>query len=253
MSENFESSRYKYIRLHLDERLNGTPSNDPRYQMQDSDLNQSREFQVHKVTCPNVFENIHDEINTFVIRRQGQPADDVITVQVGQYDINQLIANLKGQIDALIGPDTISITLNPVTNKLTFTTGVVNITYYDGDTSPLSPYLGILSTSLPSLSITADAKPDLGGTKVVFFHSKELALSRSDISDRLVSSFCSVSFGNVPFGYDGKFVQGTSDANRFVFSTDKNIRSINVRLRDAKGRLLDPKQHNYTIVLKAYY
>jgi hypothetical protein len=101
---------------------------------------------VSEVTVPNVFPNIRGEDygtsqnNLLAVSTGGPPLS--ITVPEGQYllgSVNPLldfVTVLTNQINASIGPATIAINYNELTNKLEFTMTGSNLTIYGSNNVP---------------------------------------------------------------------------------------------------------------------
>jgi hypothetical protein len=227
---------------------------------------------IKECTVPNVFPNIRGPANynasfnnLLIIDKQGVGLLPVI-VPEGQYVIstlgvpppNDLITVLTSLIDAAIAPDTVTITLDPITNKLNFTFSSANYKFIENTITtptPLNNVLGIVNeTPAYTNSIDADGLPDLSGLKNVYIHSKDIAdLNGVDAGFGLISLAEPVSLVDTPYGAYAYKQNNDDELASIVFEQPRNLSVIRVVLRDEKGTKLDIGTHEMNIVFKAYF
>ena len=227
---------------------------------------------IKEVTVPNVFPNIRgvdyktNLNNVLLIDKQGVGVLPVV-VPEGQYVIstlgvpppNDLITTLTPLIDAVIAPDTVTITLDPITNKLNFLFSSANYKFLENKPptqfTPLNNVLGIVNeTPAYTNSIDGDGLPDLSGLKNVYIHSKDIAdLNGVDAGFGLISLAEPVSLVDAPYGSYAYKQNNDDELASIVFEQPRNLSVIRVVLRDEKGNKLDIGTHEINIVFKAYF
>ena len=227
---------------------------------------------IKECTVPNVFPNIRSEANYFnsannVLQLDVQGLGVVaFVVPEGQYVIstlgvpppNDLLTVLKTLIDASIFPDTVTISLNPITNKLNFAFGNPDYKFIENTPttpSPLNDVLGIVNaTPAYTNNIDADGLPDLSGYKNIYIHSKDIAdLNGVDAGFGLISLAEPVSLVDTPYGSYAYKQNNDDELASIVFEQPRNLSSIRIVLRDEKGVKLDIGTHEMNIVFKAYF
>ena len=226
---------------------------------------------IKEVTVPNVFPNIRgasyntSSNNTLLIDKQGVGILAII-IPEGQYVIstlgvpppNDLITVLTNTIDIAIAPDTVTITLDPITNKLNFLFSSPDYKFLENNPptlTPLNNVLGIVNaTPAYTNSIDADGLPDLTGLKNVYIHSKDIAdLNGVDAGFGLISLAEPVSLVDAPYGSYAYKQNNDDELASIVFEQPRNLSVIRVVLRDEKGNKLNIGTHEINIVFKAYF
>jgi hypothetical protein len=214
---------------------------------------------IKECTVPNVFPNIRgpdyrsNQNNIFIIN---DGVDIPVIVPEGQYVIstlgtpppNDLLTVLKNLIDAAITPTTVTITLNPITNKLNFTFSAGTYNFVDSTFSLLNDSLGIIGPlPAPAISIDAQSLPD-------FIHSKDIAdLNGVDAGFGLISLAEPVSLVDSPYGSYAYKKNDDDELAAIVYEQPRNLSSIRIVLRDEKGNKLDIGTHEINLVFKAYF
>jgi len=230
---------------------------------------------VSEVTVPNVFPNIRGadygtSQNNFLSVSTGGPPISIF-IPEGQYllgSVNPLldfVTVLTNQINASIGPSTIAINYNELTNKLEFTMTGSDLFIFGSQNTPLTPtqaktiindVLGLPETTfiLPDGVLTsAPFQVDLSGFQNVYVHSKEVALSHAiDGDSGLISVVSPVSLVDAPFG---GFAYRQNDDNELAsiqYDQVRNLSRISIILRDNLGNKLNIGTHKMNVVLKCY-
>jgi len=223
---------------------------------------------IKDIIVPNVFPNIRGENygtsqnNIFRIQDSLGNLSTPIVVPEGQYVIstfgapppNDLLVALKAGIDPIIAPETVTITINPITQKLNFTfSGGIGYDFAPTSDSPLNNVLGIEGpTNAPSLSFNAQALTDLGGYPMVYVHSKKLAESNGIDGDfGLISLAEAVSLSDAPFGSYAYRQNNDDELSTVIYDNPRNLSRIQITLRDNQGNKLDIGTHTMTIIFKA--
>ena len=227
---------------------------------------------IKECTVPNVFPNIRGaatyqaSANSLLqIDIQGLGVLGFI-VPEGQYVIstlgvppaNDLLTVLTNLINTSIGPDTVVITLDPITNKLKFTFGTPNYKFIENTPSTPSPLNDVLGIVNPTPAYTdiidADALPDLTGYKNVYIHSKDIAdLNGVDAGFGLISLAEPISLVDTPYGSYAYKQNNDDELASIVFEQPRNLSVIRIVLRDENGVKLDIGTHTMNIVFKAYF
>ena len=231
---------------------------------------------VSEVTVPNVFPNIRgpdygtSQNNLLAVSTGGPPVS--ITIPEGQYLINSsnplldFTTVLTNLINASIGPATIAITYNELTNKLEFTMTGSNLTIYGSNDSPplsasgaqklINDVLGIGPNGLVLLDGVAQSAPfqvDLSGYQNVYVHSKEVALSHAiDGDSGLISVVSPVSLADAPYGSYAYRQNNDDELASISYDQVRNLSRISIILRDNLGNKLNVGNHKINIVLKCY-
>ena len=228
---------------------------------------------IKECTVPNVFPNIRGESygssqnNIFRFQDGLGNLSSPVEIPEGQYVIstlgvppaNDLITVLETIYNATVAlpGETVSITLDPITNKLNFTFagGITGYNFANTSDSPLNNSLGIVGP-LPSASLNFDAQgiPDLVGYKNVYIHSKDIAdLNGVDAGFGLISLAEPVSLVDTPYGAYSYKKNNDDELASIVFEQPRNLSVIRIVLRDENGVKLDIGSHTMNIVFKAYF
>lgn len=228
-------------------------------------------IQVKDISIPNVFPNIRgstysdQQNNQLVIDRLG--VKSVITIPEGQYVIstlgvpppNDFITTLENAINANYGVNTVTITFDEVTQKLSFTWNIADYKFVsptDDARSLMNDVLGITEadTGTTGLVITASATPYLNGYDQVYIQSEQIAGANGiDGSFGLIPLIESISFHNTPFGGYAHKQQNDAELSQIVYEEPKNLSRVRITLRDVTGNLLDTGTHPITITFKVYF
>ncbi len=227
---------------------------------------------IKECTVPNVFPNVRgvsygsNQNNIFRFQDVLGNLSPPVVIPEGQYVIstlgvpppNDLITVLETIYNTTVAlpGETVSITLDPITNKLNFTfAGGIGFNFANTSDSPLNNSLGIVGP-LPTGSLNIDAQgiPDLSGLKNVYIHSKDIAdLNGVDAGFGLISLAEPVSLVDAPYGAYAYKQNNDDELASIVFEQARNLSVIRIVLRDEKGNKLDIGSHCINIVFKAYF
>jgi hypothetical protein len=204
---------------------------------------------VKHVSFPNVFYNITTRNNVLkyeVVLGVVQ----TIVVPVGNYTLTALLAVLTPLLGA--------ITQDPLTLLLTFTASVgspLKINSSD-EGSTLSPFIGIHQTTiLNTAPFTTVDVPKLQGVQHVRIASKVLSKGNNFIDANKNQELPIVILipNNVPFGAIVHYETSHEDLDVINYESEVSLQSIDIKLYDAEGNLLDLKGQDVSILLKIYY
>ena len=259
-------TNFQYIRISNKNRAYGTPSNFVMDLSNDTRLQRIKSCWIQSVSVPNVFYNIDSHNNKFIINYGG--SDVQIDVEPGFYSAAAIMSEIESQINTASAPETVVLTLDSITRKITFTFSDPTAQIFSTDTQPvnstIAPYLGIITTSAAGLTTyTADEIPDLSGENMVFLHSKDINLGNTTIStngsinsistNRNVSAFCSVPV-RVPFLGIIHYESEGSVIDHVNLVGARDMANIHIKLRSSDGRILHlGENHELIIVLKCFY
>jgi hypothetical protein len=255
MSDIIEHN-FQYIRISNLDRKKGTPSAFTCTCSNEPNLSSVTHIYVDSVSLPNVFYNITSDNNTWEFLYNVSTVS--VTVDPGFYSANQLIGVLKSLIDPIISPDTITLTLNQFTSKITavFSNPLATIqTIETNPNSKMSPNLGITSDSPSNVdTFTFQDIPDLSGPRMIFLHCQDICGSKTTITENFnVSTFCSIPV-EVPY-LSNIHYKSTSSRFDLIHQRDgKNLTKLDIRIRDSRGKILElGNNHEMVIVLKVFY
>ncbi len=204
---------------------------------------------VKHVSFPNVFYNI--TANNNVLMYEGKSETPLtITVPVGSYTVGSLLAVLNTSLG--------TITQNPLTLLLTFgaSSSFPLKIYGAEDGSTLAPYLGISATTpLNTSNFTAPNVPKLQGVQHVHIASKFLSKGNNFIDANKKQEIPVVAMipNNVPFGGIVHYETKHEQLDVINYESEATLQSIDIKLYDGEGNLLDLHGQDVNIILKIYY
>jgi len=219
---------------------------------------------VKEATVPNVFPNIRGTdygTSQNNILKIVEAFENTVTLPEGQYAITtaaapyNFLTALENAINAVIvGP--IVLSFNTLTGKIEFTNNGATDLNILVSNSPLSVVLGVTEDLLiPSTGtpVSAQALPDLSGFQNVYLHSKEIADSGAVDGDfGLISVVTPISLSDAPYNSYAYRKNDDDELSLIMYEQPRNLRRINIKLKDDKGNTLPIGVHNINLVLKAY-
>lgn len=200
-------------------------------------LNHIRSFKLKEAIVPYSWYNVNSNYNRLIIRKNGDTEDRTATIAVGRYNLSQLKAELKTQLDALAGPaQTYTITDSKTSYKLTITQDSSSFIYKGNST--INRILGFADEdSADLISHTGPYIYNLSGSNYIELYSNQLTkydtrIRKSDGqgSDLLaVVAVSDYAFGNtirIPF-------------DDYIYDYhDKSEGDIDIRILDEFGNQL---------------
>ena len=211
---------------------------------------------IEDAVVPNVFTNINNNNN--ILEFKEAPAGPLLQafIPVGQYNIAQLILALETEIQALVTVgNTPTITLNPITNKLLIDMALTGIILLNKSTIaevigmvPNDDILNVgLQTSLPRII-------NLSGLPIVYIHSRALSSGHGIDAGKGITNFVvAIPMADVPYGAYGSLRPKDYVVSEIVYDSPRNITSLDIRLRDSDGQLLDIQNNHMTLIVKLYF
>lgn len=255
MSLKYHDNNSRLLRISSKDRSPVSKSQyDIVYDTNDNDLHQIKKILLKSAIIPNTQYNVNAYNDEFKFEYNG--GDLTFSIPQGQYDVNDIIAELTTQIDALIGPATVSIIQTALTQKLTFTLSAGTMKLYnEEDGNSMGGLLGINTTSASALiSQTADSLTSMEGLKNVYIASRTLS-NHSPMIDTNKSKqnvFCDVPI-RAPFGSIATLEEHEDTLDYTVFHTKKNISSIDIVLLDENNNILDLNGSDWVLIFRVYH
>lgn len=253
-------SKEKLLVVNSKDRLTGT-NGDFEVLFNDSSCQQVIKCLVKDVFVPNLFYNINDGNNTLEFKQNAE-ANQIVTVPVGQYSIDQLITQLTASIDTkLIDGATVTITKHPTLYNLVFTfTGAVtpannDVTFFS-DPSLLSNEIGLTSNVGPSSVLSMPSPFNLKGVEYVQVHSPQVAETHGldGGASGYISLLETVSLAETSFGTIAHRQNNDDELAMLLYEQPRNISRIGIVLRDESGtRLSLPDNAYVTVILKIFF
>ena len=226
-------------------------------------------IQLLSAKIPNLFYNVDTKDlsgSSPVLQITYNGIEYDLTIPRGQYSFdianpgsNDLIEAIKAEFLAQTG-DALTVTLNPVTLKLTFSTAsnllFITESNYNNSTGDLPSILGFRlprTTALPTNVLPADTIYDLTGINDVYIHCRQLALHSIDLdTQNSISLIGSVDIDS-PYGAISHYQIASSHANMLQFPNRRYISELDIRLRDSRGRLVNINGFDWSMIIKLYY
>ena len=113
--------------------------------------------------------------------------------------------------------------------------------------------LGFQKAQGPALSLTGDTLPNISGAQELFIHVARLANNTIDLDKENGISLISSVFIDSPFGSTNHYSISSSMANLIKYSAPRTIDYLDIRLRDARGRLIDLNFQDWNMIIRSYY
>ena len=175
------------------------------------------------------------------------------TERVAPFASNDLLTTIENEFNAVTG-SSISWAYDSIKNLLTLThaTNSLEIKSENLDLN-IWEKLGYQKPQGPATTLTADTLPNISGPQELFIHVSQLSNNVVDLdSDNGISLIGNI-FINTPFGSTNHYQIGSSMANLIRYDTKRYIDSLDVRVRDSRGRLINLNNQDWTMLLRAYY
>jgi hypothetical protein len=255
----------KLLRISSHDKINGSDSNtDFTVSLQNSDIAKDIVgISLVSLSFTNAAYNVDTSNNTFKFRVASVGTDATVSVPIGQYTTLQLMTQLQTELNSYhltnLTSETVTITQDPITNKITInsTPGVDLTTYYNlADGNAMATLLGIGTTSPATSSFTFSDLPDLVGLRVVSLHSRSLANSNMVDAQGLVVNSLATIHVDTPFGSNQVYYSQDLNIDQNLFSrSGRNLTTIDIRLRNPlrDGAIVDLHGHELCAVFRIYY
>lgn len=210
-------------------------------------------FQIVSAEFPNVFYNIPEGQNLF--KYNVSSTDLEFEVPEGQYSYPELVTVLEAGI-----PELVSIVLDNTTLRatLTFTnTAFIN----SGPDNPIATLLGFgvfLETFppppiLPGTIIEAPSTINLNGASMLYVSSQRLSNPISTFDRTGDTSIIAAIPINSGFGETVFYRANSSNSTLISYRNPRGVSTIDIRLVDENGNILDLQKNHITMTLKIYF
>jgi len=219
-------------------------------------LSRVRNFFIKSISIPNVSYNVYlaspeynvPEVNVFTY------SSGSITVTPGFYNMTQLINAIVS--DPLAIADGMSITVNPITGMLTFTT-TSPVSYFNlDDGNSMARLLGIdISSVAPGLSFTANNLPDLSGINNVFVSSNALSGSATQMIQLKTNKpyVIDIPINEAAHGFYLNYETQHYELDEIAASAYFNLNTVDIQLYGPYGRLIDLHGLPFNMTIRAFY
>ena len=249
------------VRINSEERVAPLVNTTSSFKVQfgnNNELGAINRVSIKQISIPNVQYNIkaassvHPAYNAFTYN---DGANKTITIPVGYYNIDQLIAAIKA--DPLAVAANLQITVNAASKRLQFTSTTPISYLNESSGNGMASILGILTNSAPLVtSYNATGFYNLAVHPNVYVASQAISDGSHMVSPTLGSlPVCAVVPITVPFG---DIIQYTTvqehldDIHYTSHANGKSLSTIDLQIYDGDGQLLDLQGLDWTIVFKAY-
>jgi len=253
-------SKEKLLVINSKDRISGSNS-DFEVLFNDSSCQQVIKCLIKDCFIPNLFYNINSINNTLEFKQNAE-ANQIVTVPVGQYSIDQLIVQLKASIDSkLIDGAIVTITKHPTLYNLVFTfSGAVSpanntITFFK-DPSLICDVIGLTTDVGPSTVLSMPSPFNLKGVEYVQIHSPQVAEVHGldGGASGYISLLETVSLAETGFGTIAHRQNNDDELAMLLYEQPRNISRVGIVLRDESGvRLQLPDNAYITVILKIFF
>ena len=242
----------RLLRISSKDRSSQSPSQyNIDFNTNDNDLHQIKRITLKSVIIPNTQYNITHHNNMLYLPTTLTDATHYV-IPVGQYTTDQLITALKEVIDDNIAPETVDITQDCLTHKLTFalTDGYMDVVK---SMNPMAYVLGIETTKIDVNSYTCDNLPNLSGLNHIYISSQALSNHTQMITHdkKKQNVFADITM-KVCFGQTQYTDEDTNSLDYVVFHSRKNISRLDIKLMDEHNNELDLNGRDWTLVFRVY-
>ena len=183
-----------------------------------------------------------------------------ITLDVGQYTLNDLITQLGEKLGGAIG-SAVTVAVHPLKKNLEIAipSGQTLILFQNGEGgTTCGDLIGLCQTTTSaSAEIALDCMPNLGGLNILHLHSKQISdgktlISTNDNDIGRVNGFLSIPI-TVPFSATEGWKSNDTDII-YYDGTGISLQQIDISLRDGDGRLVECSDNYVTeIGLEVFY
>jgi hypothetical protein len=251
-----ERKKHRLLRISSEDKARGTNS---RFSVDIPPTAKSIDnvcgYSVKYAAIPNIFYNVPSYANTLQVIRQAGPVVYDVVITPNQYNISDLIVELEAKINAVIFPDTLTITLTSQ-GKLNFLFNPNNFSLNYANSS-ISQIIGLAADTPFFTNLTLSNPVNLLGETEVYIHSRALHQSGLTETNGNFSVVDVIPLSNTPYGGVSSIVYPNNQLSKINFQpyeTNKSLRTIDITLRNRTGQILDlPSNFNFTLLLKLYH
>jgi hypothetical protein len=254
-------SKEKIMILNSRDKTAGMTNGDFTLTFNDSACQQVNKILVKDIFIPNLFPNITTENNQLILFQNVSITPITINVPIGQYNIDQLIVELKTQIDSKLADGAIvTITRSATLYNLTFTfSGAVvpgnNLIVISTD-STIKDIIGLTQTNPSASIITMDNPYNLRPLDFVNIHSPQLADMHGldGGANGYIGLLETVSLAEAAYGGIAYRQNNDDELALITYEQPRNLSRVQIILRDETGRRLTLPSNVYvTVIIKIFF
>jgi hypothetical protein len=222
-----------------------------KFQSNDSDLHGINRIHLKTSIIPNTQYNINTKNNKLYLTfpDQGGPYAEV---PVGQYTINTFITALEDALDAVSAPNIFTVSIDPLTYKITITKTGGDFTILEKKNNPMYLVIGQGLEKTSTLGVLiCDNIYNLSGLRHVYVESFTLGkqLLTGSISKYPIIADIPIS---VPFGSFQNDIYSEETLNVVYYKGFKNISNFELKLVDELGGLLELNGAPFVLVFEIH-
>ena len=178
-----------------------------------------------------------------------------IKIPVAQYNMTTFRATLQEILRVTISDDTLTITQDALTKKLTFTADTVPFQFYRDTYSPLSKIIGLPPSDIPvnTLQLVCPQLPNLGGLKNYYLTSRILSQGFNGVfqNGRQIPLVMTIPIA-VPWGTVEHYEPDGFQLNIKKYNRPQNIQMIDIQILDEDLSPVDLNGADIEMVIKIY-
>jgi hypothetical protein len=248
-------SRHKLLHISSKDKSSGINSNFRLNLSQNYWLQSAKSIIVKHITIPHVFYNITADKASFTYEIANVPS--TVNITPGNYKISELLSALTTAVvgDGVVG---FTATLNPITEKIEFTSTTA-IEYLDEvDGNAMASILGIMTGSGSDVNVfNAQAIPNLSGVQNIGIASSCFGENNALSSDKKIQDLIAIVPVTVSFGDVIQYITQHDDIDDFDTPSQKlgkNCTQVDIRVLDMDTKQeLDLTNHDIDLVFKIFY
>jgi hypothetical protein len=226
---------------------------DISYNTNDNDLHQIKKVTLKSVVIPNTQYNIN-KYNNVLYMPNSLSTTTYFEIKQGQYKLSEFISAITTSINTGIAPNTISITQDPITQKLTLqlSVGLMDI-IGDITKNKMAYVFGFDKDDLGVSSYECINLPNLSGLNHIYISSQMLSNHTQMIThDKNKQNVFADITMKVCFGHTQYTDEDSNSLDYVVFHSHKNISKIDIKLLDEHNNELDLNGFDWTLIFRVY-
>jgi hypothetical protein len=250
-------SKEKIMVLNSRDKSPGMTNSNFTLTFNDSACQQVQKVLVKDIFIPNLFYNVNENNNTLeFVQNVVLPTNQIVTVPIGQYNVDQFIAELKTQIESkLTAGVVVAITKGATLYNLTFTfSGAVNPTnnevifYFTQST--MRDLIGLTATNTFSNIIVMGSPYNFRPLDFVQVHSQQLGEMHGldGGANGYIALVETVSLADAPFGGIAYRQNSDDELASIIYEQPRNLSRVTIILRDEEGNRLSLPSNAYVSV-----
>lgn len=253
-------SKEKIMIINSRDRIEGTNA-DFTVTFNDSACQQVKKVLVKDIFIPNLFYNITTANNTLLLFQNIDITPKTVTVPIGQYNVDQLIAQLKTSIDAkLSGGAIVTITKSDILYNLTFTfSGAIvpaNNQMVLSIDSTIRDIIGLAQTNSSASVVIMDNPYNLRPLDFVQIHSQQVAETHGldGGANSYIALLETVSLTMSAFGGIAYRQNSDDELASVLYDQPRNLSRVSIVLRNEQGtRLSLPSNAYVSVMIKIFF